>query len=233
MSSDGTSQEAIPPSQKETLIQYDERIVGEKDNVIDLFDSMLSKDTLPDKIDPIGDRLSWILSSEEQSTEETNDIINAILNTSINFGVEVRQELQEIEVDEELIEIFEYISINHGTELERQANRRTKGADWWSNISTSVVSKNGGAVLSHEFTVDMDKKVTIANNMHGSHLLVRHVLEQTKSARNIIGEDVLENVERDLLEDIQETVDDILEELEEFESEEEVEVSESEVNDAE
>lgn len=208
---------AIPASQKELLIENDEILVDNHDKIAEVFESVLSNDKRPDKIDPIGDRLTWIFDAGGVPEEENQKLINAVLGTSINFDKEVRDELLEIDISSGTIDLFEKISINHGTELERQANRRTKGQNWWSSISTTVSSKNDAVLLSHEFTKDMEKEVTISNNINGSHLLALHVLKQTKSARNIIGIDALSSADRDVLEEIQETVEDIIEDIDEYE----------------
>lgn len=207
----------IEPSKKDLLLEHDASIVGSKERIIEATDSVFSQQSLSDKIEPFGERLTWILS-DSIDNDELEDIVNEIINISINYNPDVKQELLDENISEDLVSLFEHISVHHGPELTKQANQRSIGDDWWNSISSTVTSKNGNTVLNFEFTVNLERKSTISTNPRGSHLVARHVLEQTKSARNIIGEDVYADVDREVLTDIQDTVEDLIEELDEFES---------------
>ena len=210
----------IEPEKRELLFDYDEEIVRDKDRIIEVVDSIFNQESLSDKIEPFGERISWILGDSIESDGDIEDLVNEIINISVNYNPDVKKELSDEGISEEFIHLFEYISVHHGTELTRQANQRSIGDNWWNSISSTVTSRNGNTVLNFEFTVNLERKSTISTNPRGSHLIARHVLEQTKSARNIIGEDVFADVEREVLTDIQDTVEDLIEELDEFEEDE-------------
>lgn len=198
-------------------------LIEQKSKIEDIFDSNFSGSKNIDKFEVTGNSLSWLFEGDNSEPREVENLINAVFNICINYNHSVRSELKQEDIGSEVIDLLEYIVVNHDTELNRQANRSSKGSDWWSNVSTTVSYRNG-VVLSHEFTIDMDEKVTISNDIYSSHQLANHILQQTKSARNIIGEDVLEEVNKDILEDAKDTIEDIIEEVDRYEDSEDSDV---------
>ncbi|TKX70958.1 hypothetical protein [Halorubrum sp. GN11GM_10-3_MGM] len=207
----------IESSKKELLLEHDDSIVENRERITQAIESVFNQHSLSDKIEPFGERLTWILTDSIDDDDELEDVVNEIINISINYNPDVKRELLAEGISEDLISLFEHISIHHGPELTKQANQRSIGNDWWNSISSTVTSKNGNTVLNFEFTVNLEKKSRISTNPRGSHLVARHVLEQTKTARNVIGEDVYADVDREVLTDIQDTVEDLIQELDEFE----------------
>lgn len=214
MTSIEQSPDPISDRDKEVLGENKDILSNNDQKIKDIFDSNFSGPPNVDKFELTGNSLSWLFQDHMESGDIEN-LINAIFNISINYNSEVKKELKSLDFDRDIIDVFEYIAVNHTPSLNRQANRATKGDDWWSNLTTTINYKDR-TVLSHEFTVDMNEKVVVSNDIYGSHHLANHILQQTKTARNIIGEDVLDDVDKDLLEDIKDTIDDIIEEVDQY-----------------
>lgn len=172
-----------------------------------------------DQIGQIGETLHWLFR-RNISDDETDELINAILNSVLTFNSEV-QSLLEGEVEEDLIDFFVDLRVRYSDDLTQSVNLRNQGEHWWNDITTSIISRFGNHLLTHEFTVNMEKTVTITNRIGASHGLARHILDQTKSARNIVGDDALREADKQALEDIIEIATDLVEDIEYVEEENE------------
>lgn len=218
MSDSEQESDLIEPSKRELLLEYDGDIVQNKERIIQSAESVFDETSVSDKLEPFVERTTWILSESIENKDDLEEIVNTIINISLNYNPDVKHKLLDEEISESLVSLFEHISIHHGTELTKQANQQTIGDDWWNSISSTVTSKNGNTVLNFEFTVNLENKSTISTSPRGSHLIAQHILEQTKSARNIIGEDVYDDINREVLTDIRNTVEDLIEEYDKIES---------------
>lgn len=149
--------------------------------------------------------------------EERSRVSEAILNITAEFPDQLAAYISENnEQGEELVIFLNKLEARFRIKVRRIVNRQTKGNDWWSNITSNSAFRGGRPVFYHEITKDYEERVVVSSDLQNTLVLSRHFLNQVEQSRNELGEDILDYVPEDVVNDIVEIAQDLVEAVEDY-----------------
>jgi len=214
--------DAFPEDLAEPLVENSTEIMANRDSIERVFENIIKTDKVFNNMEKLSGGLELALTPQVDQ-DEIGPLINGLISTIVNFDPDYRSEFEEYGADEELVSFISDLKLRYGVELTQRLNREWKGRDWWSNIKTNVGVRSNRVYFRNELTIDFEREVDFNSGPESTLVLVDHFLRQITAAKNTIGEDILDSIRKEQVEEIHDHVSDLLEEIDEYQAEDKVE----------
>jgi|GEM_PF-2731430 len=226
--SGSTDQERLFEEERvDLLLEHSEGILEQRKEIRSVFEKTIGTDKKFNNFDTFFRYLEGCLYGKvDQDAQE--DVAEALLNTINSFSHDAADQLREDGEDgEKLFEFITTLEVEYGLDLSQRTNRVYKGQDWWSNIKTQPGYRSGRPHFSHEIIKDYDEQVVIGTDAQNTLVLARHLINEVDSARTTLGEDILDYINPDLVDDICNLASELQDAMEQYDAaDEEIEPSE-------
>ncbi len=218
----GTSEE----ERIDILLEHSEDLLNQRKEIISVFDNTVASDLRFNNLDEFFRLLSGCLYGYVDE-DDVSEVAEAIANTVVAYSTESADRLMEEGEDGEKLHSFlTELEANYKIHLERRTNRLHKGNDWWSNVKTEMGYRANKPHFRHEITKDYQDQVVISTDPQNTLTLAAHFLRQVLDARETLGEDVLDYISPELVQDVEELSSELADVMEEYPDDIEEELSE-------
>jgi hypothetical protein len=209
----------------ETLVDNEEAILENRSGVIANFEENVGTEDLVDVFVTLGSGLDKTLRLSIEDDDERTDVINGLYRILLNYDSGAGDVLFEKSDNSEFISLITLLSSRFTRKFRQKANRQSRGRQWWSDVKTNIGLRSGEFYLENELTIDMEHIVTFTSALTGQVTLSDHFVEQISRSKNEFGEEVLESVNKEAVERLSENVEELLEDMNQYEEEYDVDLS--------
>lgn len=209
-----------------TLARNDKSVTELETPIDDTLSEFVSSNKKFGGFEELFSSLEFILRGEVTEGDE-QELSEALVNIVANADNRTIDALRE-EADDSVARFIQRIKTRHGLDLQRKINRLRQGKNYWTNIKTEAVYRTGRPTFHHEITIDYQETVRISSSPNANLDLATHLLEQTSSLPETLGEDAFETVERAQVEEVREKANELIEMMDEKDEDDVEEISDDE-----
>lgn len=203
----------------EILKEHSKTIINNFEAIDWVFEDSVGSDRIHHDFEDLTKTLSLKLTGLVEDGEE-REVSGAIFGVVANFDEDQYRELEEH--NKELANRIRDLSAEYGLSIQRRAQRIRQGQLYWNNVKSNLTVRSNRPTFVHELTIDYSDVIRFESGYHGTTILSRHFIEQVADAMDVLGKDVLSFLEENEIKQINEISETLLDELEGYESEEEI-----------
>lgn len=198
----------------ENLKEKEEIIRKNKGLIESSFETSAKNQSIPGGLT---DSLEVIFHSEFESQDEKWELISGLIAAVTNLD---RVYLEEMEgyLDEEIINFLKSLSVRFSEDIDRSFKEENLGEDVWDSVKTEISYRNDSLLFRHEID-KLEGKVSVNSAIEGELRLVNHILTQVLDSTGLVGEDVLDMINEESLEDIEDKLDRLRNKVDEYQDE--------------
>ncbi|WP_137289032.1 hypothetical protein [Natronorubrum halophilum] len=232
MSNPDNDQESIEKLDSEvtsfidTFVKYDNEILSVKDKINSCFISIFKEDREIKVFNELGNELTTVFVSVIPE-EAREDVINAVYSLVLNFEAGSFDYLQDKTGNDELIQFVVGLRTKFGLDFKKETNKFFRGERWWSDLKTNMGYRSGQVYFDNEVVVAMEDRMNFTSDLHGQVILSMHFIEQITQAQNQLGESIIEDINKSAVEDLEESISDLLKDIEDYEEKYDVDLYEN------
>lgn len=206
-------------SEFENLLEYEDTIITNSNHLKSSFGKFFESEFEFNDISKLWDNVGITLEPEFDDADDLGDVVTALINIVGNLDADAVTLLREKGANEELVDLLKELNFEYGYKLDRQFNRLKKGRNWWSNIKTNAGFRSQRPTFEHELTIDYSETVVFNSSPNTTLVLMNHFAQQLESAPELVGEDVLLEINKGLIEDVKDRLESLEEDIEDYEDE--------------
>jgi hypothetical protein len=208
--------ESFDQERIEALVNNAEAVLKNKEQIELAIEQALDSELRFNNFDPLLQSVSGPLYGDVEN-EVRMLVSEALVNIIARYPSDLADHLSKnSEHGDELVDFLNRLEAKFRIKLQRRLNRQYKGNDWWSNIKTDSGFRSGQPIFHHEFTKDYEDRVVITSDAQNTLALSRHFLEQIHAAQGDLGEDVLDYISEDTVDEIVEMAQELAEAVEKY-----------------
>jgi len=216
MSEEGSELSPFEEEKLEILKEYATEILNRTEEIERVFDQTIDTDLRFNELDTTLKAISGVFHESVDPSDQM-ELSEAILNVVANFSPNIADKLIEAGGEcQRLSDFFHKLEASYSVILSRRINRYYKGNDWWSNISTDMGYRNRSPILRHEITKDYDEQTVITSDPQNSLVFALHIIRHVNSARDNLGEDILDYISEETVNEIEEVGSELSEAIENY-----------------
>lgn len=204
-------------NQVNILVENQEKIIGNSDELRNAFSSFYANGNELKNLDSLWEKIDIVLRPEFEDIDELADAVNAVINNIANLDAETVTVLREQDAETDLVDFITEMRLKYGTQLTRQFNRLQKGRNWWSNIKTNAGFRSQRPTFEHELIIDHTEEVIFNSNIDSTLVLVTHFVQQLDSVSEMVGEDILLEMDTEKISNIISILESLQTDIEEYE----------------
>jgi len=216
---DVIEEETHRTSDFEDLIEYEDIITENSKHLTKSFGKFFESDYEFNDLSKLWENIRITLEPEFEDIDDLADVVNALVNTVQNLDSETVVLLREKDASEELVKLLKELNFDYGYRLDRQFNRLRKGRNWWSNIKTNAGFRSQRPTFEHELTIDYSETVVFNSSPNTTLILINHFAKQLESAPELVGEDVLLEMNKGAIQDVIDRLEKLEQDINDYEEE--------------